>query len=146
MPCMNKHTLAALVLLTVTLVTFSGCGDPLNRQAVSGTVTLKGKPLAGATIGFHKKPAADALVQTPRFTADSYANEKGEFKPSTSTAFDGLPEGEYIVTVFLTNDGKYYSGEVKEKSKLDAKYADVKTSPLKLSFKAGDKIAIDLDE
>ncbi len=120
--------------------------NPPKVLPVSGTVTFKGKPLAGATIGFYKKPAADALVQTPRYTADGYANEKGAFTPSTSTAFDGLPEGEYIVTVFLTADGKYYSGEVKEKSKLDAKYADVKTSPLTLSFKTGDKIAIVVEE
>jgi predicted phosphodiesterase len=120
--------------------------NPPKPVPVKGTITLKGQPLAGATIAFYRKPAANASNQNMQFVADAWADENGNFTPSTLKAFDGLPEGEYTITVFLSASGKYYSGEVKEKNRLAEKYTDWKTSPLKLNFKAADTLKIDLAE
>jgi serine/threonine-protein phosphatase CPPED1 len=120
--------------------------NPPKPVPATGAITYKGQPLAGATVTFYRPPAATATNRNMVFTADGWTDKEGNFTPSTRKAFDGLPEGEYTVTVFLTESGKYYSGEVKEKSKLPPKYADWKTSPLKLIFKAGNAIKIDLAE
>jgi hypothetical protein len=54
---------------------------------------------------------------------------------TTASKFDGVPVGEYIVTVFRTEDGSYYNREVSAKSTLPAKFADAKTSGLKAEIK-----------
>ncbi len=112
--------------------------------AAKGTVTRDGKPLAGATVAFHRKQT----MPTERwvYVADAWTDKDGKFVPSTATKFDGLPVGEYAVTLFLTQDGSYYTREVKEESKLPAKYADAKTTPLKVSFDGNGDIAIDVKE
>jgi serine/threonine-protein phosphatase CPPED1 len=120
--------------------------NPPKPVTVKGTVEYDGLPLKGATVTFYKKPAADAISPLYRFTGDALTDVEGAFIPSTSRGFDGLPEGEYKVTVFLSESGKYYSGEVKEKSKLDEKYAELKTTPLVVTVKAGEPIKLKLEK
>jgi hypothetical protein len=67
--------LARLVPLLVTLIwltgAIAGCQPRTNRLPVSGTITLNGQPLDGATIRFASvdgvKSANGALVQDGRF-------------------------------------------------------------------------------
>lgn len=113
---------------------------------VKGAITYKGQPLAGATVSFYKKPAPTAANQNMVFVSDALSDADGAFVPSTVKGFDGLPEGEYTVTVFAAESGKYHTGQVKEKSRVAEKYAGWKTSPLKVTFKAGDTIRIELAE
>ncbi len=112
--------------------------------AAKGTITMDGQPVAGATVTFHRKQT----TPTERwvFVADAWADKDGKFVPSTVAGFDGLPEGEYAVTVFLTKGGQYYDGEIAEKSLLPAKYADAKTTPLKVAFDGKGDILIDVKE
>lgn len=117
---------------------------PVKVLAAKGTVTLNGKPVAGATITFHRKVTTPVERWQP--VADAWADKDGKFVPSTATAFDGLPEGEYAVTVFLTKDGRYYDGEITEKSQLPSKFADPKTTPLKVAFDGKGEINIDVKE
>ncbi|MCA8997235.1 MAG: carboxypeptidase regulatory-like domain-containing protein [Planctomycetaceae bacterium] len=66
-----------------------GCGnsDPLNRQAVSGKITLDGQPLNNGTIEF-------TPVENGNPSGASIQN--GEFSiPSEK----GLPPGDYIVRI-----------------------------------------------
>ncbi|MFW5693142.1 MAG: hypothetical protein ACOCWL_02905 [Thermoguttaceae bacterium] len=69
----------------------SGCGgdNPLNRQAVSGNVTLDGAPLERGVIEFHAQRergvASGALIQNGSY---SLPREKG------------LPEGSYLVRIY----------------------------------------------
>lgn len=117
--------------------------NPPKPVPASGQVLMDGQPLAGVTVGFFRKVAAtDTTPARNQYVADALTDASGKFVPSTAKAFDGLPEGEYAVTVFKTASGKYYSGEVKEKSQLAEKYADVKTSPLKVTFKQGETMLI----
>jgi 3',5'-cyclic AMP phosphodiesterase CpdA len=100
---------------------------------VSGVVTLDGKPLAGATVAFHRLNA-----ETERYvnTADGLTDADGRYKLSTYTKFDGCPAGEFVVTVVKTGRG-YDDGETDEKSKLPAAYATAAKSELKVTVKEG---------
>lgn len=50
--CKRCFVWAAIAGLTVVIVAGCGGGDPLQRQAISGTVTFKGQPLDKGTIEF----------------------------------------------------------------------------------------------
>ena len=102
---------------------------------VKGILTNNGKPVAGATVAFHRfvKEPTERFV----LTADAFTNADGAFVPSTYTAFDGLPAGEYTVTIVHT--GKYHDEDSKAKSLLPEKYTATKTTPLKLTVTDGEK-------
>jgi len=54
------------VLFACMLLVFVGCGGPLFPMApVSGRVTLDGKPLAGAHVGFEPKRSGERLDAGP---------------------------------------------------------------------------------
>ena len=110
-------------------------------EPVKGLLTNNGKPVAGATVGFHsfvKEP-------TERFAmvADGFTAADGSFTPSTYAAFDGIPAGEYTVTV--TQTGKYYDGDVMAKSQLPEKYTAAKTTTLKVTVKENEKNNIKIE-
>lgn len=84
---MNKHTLTALLLLTVTLVTLPGCGDPLNRQAVSGTVTFHGKPVVIGSVTFVPIPETGPTTGGAQVKAGKFEVLKAQ----------GLAPGKYNV-------------------------------------------------
>ena len=71
----------------LAIVALAGCGeaDKHNKQALSGTVKFKGKPVAKGQIFF--EPAAGQQVQTDRGVVD------GQFK---LTKADGLSPGKYM--------------------------------------------------
>lgn len=93
---MIKQSLAVL-----TLVAFAGCGasNPPTFP-VSGTVTLDGKPVAGAAILFIP---FDGTGQP----ASAQSDANGNYKLTTFTADDGAMAGNYKikVTKFDTPDG-----------------------------------------
>ena len=108
---------------------------------IKGLLLNNGKPVAGATVSFH------TFVKTPTeryaFTADAFTDKDGAFVPSTYEAFDGLPAGEYTVTIVQT--GKYYDGEVTAKSMLPEKYTTTKTTTLKVIVKEDEKNEIKIE-
>ena len=112
-----------------------------NLEPVKGILSNNGKPVAGATISFH------TFVKLPMerfaFTADAFTDADGSFVPSTYGAFDGLPAGEYTVTIF--HSGKYHDYDPKGKSLLPEKYTTTKTTPLKVIVKEGDKSEIKIE-
>jgi hypothetical protein len=88
-PPIRRLPLTGLALL----VAASGCGGSLTPVPVSGTVTLDGKPVEGATVTFHAvgndkegKPATGETDKT------------GTFRLRTGTA-DGARPGEYKVVI-----------------------------------------------
>lgn len=83
-----RFSLICLGLIVAGL--FSGCGskDPLNRRAISGTVTLDGQPLKQGSIAF--QPLQQGGVGSGGLISD------GKY---TIPAGKGLPQGKYRVTV-----------------------------------------------
>jgi hypothetical protein len=101
---------------------------------VGGTLTVDGKPLAGATVTFHAVNENKKGGYTN--VCDGLTDERGRFQMSTYTKFDGAPAGEFTVTVVRTGRG-YYDGEVPEKSLLPERYAAPAKSPLRVTIKDG---------
>jgi serine/threonine-protein phosphatase CPPED1 len=114
----------------------------LKTYPLSGTVTYKGQPLASATVRFYKKSTTKGRLWD--YVADGLTAANGTLVVSTYTAFDGIPAGEYVVSVVAT--GGYDGGEAEAVNKLPAKYAKPETTPLKVVIKEGEnKLNFELD-
>ena len=100
-------------------------------QLAGGTIRLKGKPVAGAYIVFTAVGGKKDGVQ-----ADAISEADGSYRLSTYGPFDGIPVGEYDVTIiqpkpFYDDAGRFGPNQ------LPARFADVKTSGLKSVITAG---------
>lgn len=93
-------TLRKTFFLTLVLASFAGCGGSTAEPALevfpcTGVVTLNGEPLAEATVS----AVPNGTTQGSGGVARS--NERGEFKLTHIRGEDGLPPGEYKLTVSL---------------------------------------------
>jgi hypothetical protein len=88
----NHTTNWRFVLFCVSLLVFVGCGEggPSLVKA-KGKVVVDGTPASGAILLFHPQSSSGDA-------ASAIADENGVFKPFTGAA-EGIPEGEYRVTV-----------------------------------------------
>ncbi|HET6573756.1 MAG TPA: metallophosphoesterase [Fimbriiglobus sp.] len=111
-------------------------GKPAPTQPFKGRVTFEGKPVAGATVRFSRVDSN--APNRPRYVADGLTGEDGTFRVTTHTAFDGIPVGDYKVTVVQT-DG-YDPSAARKANKLPARYADARTTPLRVTVKAGENM------
>jgi hypothetical protein len=110
---MNTHT--GLISICVGLVAFLGCGtgtDNPPTYPVTGTVTLKGKPVAGADIVFVPS-TPDALA------AFAKSDAEGKFAMRTFEPGDGAVTGSYKVKVM-----KLEQGDVEETPVFDSTEAE----------------------
>lgn len=147
----------ALVLSLVLAMPFLvGCGGGADRPdlyKVTGTVTLKGAPVEGATVTFASTSATRS--------ASGETDASGKFSLQTFDTNDGAIAGEHVVTIVkvasagqgeamteanakemmaknmgMVKDGK--AAEIKPELVLPAKYADAKTSGEKRTVSATD--------
>jgi hypothetical protein len=86
---------ASLLLLLMSV----GCGDAKTVK-VQGTVTLDGKPLAGAMVTF--LPLSEKEGRAGGGRTDS----GGNFRLTTFKTDDGLLPGQYRVTVVMPDDDR----------------------------------------
>jgi hypothetical protein len=93
-----------------------------------GEASLEGKPAAGALLIFHPV-AAIPLPALPRATV----GKDGRYTVGTYEAADGLPEGEYVVTVYWKHRPPGADETVEGKSLVNARFTRKNTSPLKVS-------------
>jgi hypothetical protein len=108
---------AALVLACVS------CGNRNNLYPVSGTVTYKGAPAAGATVFFHRQ-GGDAMNDN---LIMGIVDEDGSFELVCGSRGNGAPPGQYDVLV----EWKLVAGQGKGRpqhgpDKLKGRYADRK--------------------
>lgn len=88
---MPKQTFVLLLSISLCLGSvFLGCSDQ-GMLPVEGTITLDGEPLAGAAISF--VPAEGGRPSSGQ------TDDQGHFTLASYTANDGVPPGEYKVTV-----------------------------------------------
>ena len=103
-------------------------------------VTQKGLPLSEAEVVFHQpgKPKSTRI-------GDGLTNQDGVAKITTYSAFDGVPEGEYTLTVIKRSPRTLDDGKAGP-NLLPVGLSKVDTSTLKAVIKAGDNnINIPLD-
>jgi hypothetical protein len=113
----GKHRLAAAKLLALACLTLAaGCGgeDGPNLGEVTGTVTLDGQPLVGATIDF--RPIDPELS-----SYDGQTDEKGRYVLHATADRQGAEFGEYTVHVTMP---KYAADDPRAANavKIPAKY------------------------
>ena len=100
---MKRHVmqLTTLVVVGAGMGLVAGCGNDLPQQKtypVTGSVTLDGRPLAGATVVFHAVDKSNfKWGELPQGTTD----QQGKFKLFTYSSEDGAPVGEYTVAIEL---------------------------------------------
>lgn len=127
----NRPVLAALALAAA-----AGCGGGISapRTApVTGTVTVKGKAVAGVTVKFHARFDMGAVTFTPSGTTD----KDGKFTLTTAAPNDGAPPGEYAVTFELLRAGADKRGQDIDVDAWNGKYADPGKAE-KVTVKAGE--------
>jgi len=150
-----------LLLVAMTGLVAAGCGsqartgtDPV--YPVSGVISLRGKPVAGADVTFFN-------AQKNR-SAFGRTNDKGEYKLTTFAPNDGAVEGQHVVTVIKLQTapetapvadiqspdyvppGFGQSTEPKPpKSEMPEKYADQATSGLTATVNADGPNEVKLD-
>jgi hypothetical protein len=141
----------ALALSWALLAT--GCGDQdapyqFEVHPVSGTVKHQGKPLGGAIVRFHPKDPALVTVpegrEGPPVMLTTTTNPDGTFTMSTYLADDGIPAGDYNVTVVIGPEGEssVENGDgplrTPTRSVPGKRYRDPATSPLTARVKPGE--------
>jgi hypothetical protein len=102
-------------------------------QPVRGKVTLDGSPVPNAYLIFYLV-SADGKTFTR--TTDAFTEGDGNFIMATYRAYDGLPTGNYAVTAVLREPFFEPTGKAGP-NRLPAKYADPKTTPLRVEVKSG---------
>jgi hypothetical protein len=129
------------VALTLVWLLLAGCGPRRPTTfPVTGTVTVGGKPVAGATVLF--QPVGGGVPGRGVTTAD------GGFTLTTFEQGDGAIAGRHRVAVSkvtmsgvsATEDGvaaPVTSGEIRETWVTPRKYADVETSGLEVDVASG---------
>ena len=92
----------ASLLLGFALVLGLGCG-PGKFAPVSGTVTMNGKPLAGALVIFSPIAKEGSIDAGPGSSGKT--NDKGEYTLTSDTGRTGALVGKHRVSVSLMNPG-----------------------------------------
>lgn len=87
---MSRRAFSFRFLLSlVALGTLGGCGDPLNRQEITGAVTLKGKPVEDGVINFAPLDG--------QATGDGAQIVNGKYQIPRAK---GLSPGKYRVSIY----------------------------------------------
>lgn len=134
----RNHAIAAVVATLVLGFWFYPRGPvrPVAVHPVQGKVILDGQPLANAAIVLHR-------VGDPKFPKNLHPRGKatgdGTFRLETFDPADGAPEGEFVATVFLTEEVEVDGEKQAGPNVLPTVYSRPETSPLKLKITSATK-------
>ncbi len=103
---------------------------------VTGIVTMNGVPAANAHVIFWSPDAKDKDGKKATRVTDSFVDADGTYLTSTYNANDGLPEGQYRVTVTMRDPFFEPSGKL-GKNSYPTKYESHTTSGLTATIKSG---------
>jgi hypothetical protein len=122
------------------LVAVAGCGGTKGGPAtieVTGTVTLNGAPIDGASVLF----SPDIGSSDGRLASQATTDTAGRFKLSTHIGGGkfkpGIVPGKYVVSVTKLDTAAAKNTFTAPKNLLPPKYADAKTSLLSADVVAG---------
>lgn len=125
-----KHWILLLAFLPVCCA----CSEDLNRKAVypvTGVIRVDGAPVNQLAVKCYPVNGLDRENTT---ISSTYTKEDGSFELSTYNSGDGVPEGDYILTVRwgkLNAVTMSYDGD-----KFDGKY-NAENSDIKFTVTAG---------
>jgi hypothetical protein len=145
---MIRSISAPRLALLLALLALAGCGGRKSLVPVQGKVLYRGsQPAVGALVVFHP---TDGPVSPDAPKPSAAVKEDGSFRPTTYAAEDGLPEGEYSVTIIWPEKGKGASlGDREEralpKDRLKGRYGDPKNPQLKVRVVKGQENDFRLD-
>lgn len=91
-----KQLLCLLCLAIPAIISTTGCGNKFSLHPVTGTVTLDGETLEGATVNFTPSQGGQPAM------ARTDASGKYQLMDSRPEALLGAEAGDYIVTVTWT--------------------------------------------
>jgi hypothetical protein len=126
------------ILLGLLALTIAGCAEADNRKPtypVKGRITVDGKP-PGSALQVECHPVAGIDTRNPTVSRTE-TDELGNFQISTYAAGDGVPAGDYVLTVtWLTFNlmSRDYSGP----DKLNDRYSDPEKSEIKVTVMPGE--------
>lgn len=130
------------VLLACAML--AGCCSDMGwpkRYPVTGQVLVDGKPAVRAVVTFHPAgPHPDGKTYAP----STFTDDDGRFRLTTFEAGDGAPPGDYTVTVvasYIFKDGQ----DIPVKDLLKGRYADPKSSQLKITVREEDNALAPFD-
>lgn len=123
------------------LVGVPGCGGSAGGVVVTGTVTLDGRPLPGATVWFYPEGSTPGLGGSGRTGPD------GQYALTAARGGTGLPPGEYKVVVSraLRPDGSPPDPDVPPiesdaRETLPAAYSNREATTLRAAVSPGAKV------
>ena len=132
------QSISRVGIALVVLASLQGCGrdSSAGLQQVHGHITFNGRPTAHAQVTFHPVNASARGGVRPVGTVD----EQGNFTLTSLTQGDGVPPGDYRVTVvwYLARLARPGSDETVSANYLPTKYASVETSDLAVTVKPGE--------
>jgi hypothetical protein len=146
---------AWIVPCLLGLAVAQGCSQNASAPAtypVTGVVTQNGDPIAGALVQFHPRREDFSPLPEGADAVGAQATTDGEGRYSVESTFDqgktstaGLPAGAYAVTVTkveMPSGGP--SRENPPRNVLDAKFAKVDSTPVKVTIKADGENVVDV--
>jgi len=125
------------IVVFVGVFFISGCGHQQRPELpacvpVSGRVLIDGQPAIRAVVSFHSQtPQADGKI----YSGQTFTDDEGRFRMTTFTAGDGVPPGEYTVTIvaaWISKNGQ----DVGVPDLLKGRYATPEKSLLKVQVEA----------
>jgi len=134
----RNHAIASLVLVGVLgyLLYPRGPVRPVAVHPVKGKVIMDGQPLANAAIVLHRVGNSKLPANLhPRGKASS----DGTFQLETFDPADGAPDGDFVATVFLTEETEVDGEKQAGPNVLPTVYSKPETSPLKLKITSSTK-------
>ena len=142
---LKKAFFAATFILSLALAGCSGSGD---FGYVEGTVTIDGKPVSEATVGFYPSGSRGSVGVTDseghyelRYGGTQKGAIIGTHKVTISTALAGSNK----VKIEYLDADEAGGNEVARKEVLDESYLDRKTTPLTATVVAGKNPPIDFE-
>ncbi len=131
----KRELIVGRILIAIALpalVALAGCGESrVEVFPVSGKVTYEGQSPAGAFIVLHPVNPVEGMNVAPT----GAVKKDGTFSITAYQKDDGAPPGDYVATIEWYKFDEKLGGA--GPNVLPKDYANAKTSPLKVSVKAG---------
>jgi hypothetical protein len=131
-----SHRTAARMILPLVLVAgLVSCssGERVRLHPVGGKVLYKDKALAKAMVVFH--PLGDYPDDLPKPLA--YTDAEGQFKMTTRRPGDGVPTGEYALTVEWRERTRTGAEKIGGRNLLPPRYSKPESSGLRCRVQEG---------